>query len=98
MRSSGSVIAVPSVLGRCRPMGGGCPQGAGHREVSERPVQMSSDVLLRQFGDNSLLNLEERADQILRLDRGVDDLLVAQHQDLVAGKQRVEMLQLLPVL
>ncbi len=58
---------------------------------------MRRDVLARHLGDQALLHAEERADAIERGHGLVDQLTVAEQQDVLPGEQSEKVLQLLAV-
>src|ERR1035438_7604669 len=89
--------------GRCRrprqvpPGGRDGPDRLGYRQMAERPLRVSGDILPRHLGDNPLRNAKEGADGVQRLGWRVDQRPVPEHQDVLPREQRVQLLQLLAV-
>ena len=67
------------------------------RAVTAASARRTARVLGRHHGEQVLLHAKERADLVQRLARRVDQILVAEHVDLLAREQSVEVRELLAV-
>jgi hypothetical protein len=75
----------------------GTAQRTGQRDVRGGAFRMGGDVLPRHLLDQAKLDAEEGADPVEHLGGRVEQLGVAEEQDLLPGEQAVQVLELLAI-